>query len=32
VPEKPAGIEMENYAKKLMALRQNIEEEMKPYM
>jgi acyl-CoA hydrolase len=32
VPEIPAAIEMENYAKKLMALRQNIEDEMKPYM
>jgi acyl-CoA hydrolase len=32
VPETPAAIELENYAKKLMALRQNIEDEKKPYM
>jgi acyl-CoA hydrolase len=31
-PQSPEGIELENYAKKLMALRQNIEDEMKPYM
>ncbi|MVT11205.1 acyl-CoA thioesterase [Chitinophaga tropicalis] len=32
VPETPAAVEMESYAKKLMNLRQNIEEEMRPYM
>ena len=31
-PETPAAIEMETYAKKLMGLRMNIEEEMKPYL
>jgi acyl-CoA hydrolase len=31
-PETPAAIEMEAYAKKLMGLRMNIEEEMKPYL
>jgi acyl-CoA hydrolase len=32
VPETPAAFEMEAYAQKLMALRQQIEEEMKPYL
>ena len=32
VPETPAAIELENYAKKLMTLRQNIEDEKKQYM
>lgn len=31
-PETPAAVEMEAYAKKLMGLRMNIEEEMKPYL
>jgi acyl-CoA hydrolase len=31
-PQTPAAREMEAYARKLMDLRQNIEDEMKPYM
>lgn len=32
VPETPAAYEMEAYAIKLMQLRQQIEDEMKPYL
>jgi acyl-CoA hydrolase len=32
IPQTPAALDMEAYARKLMDLRQNIEDEMKPYM